>query len=86
MTDLPTLGQGDQDHAGSVAFVRRIQALVKVVGDVNKLPAASAVAANGKYDQKTHAGVLAVQKFFGLSQDGITGPGTWAALVAGQHP
>lgn len=86
MNALPTLGPDDQDHAGSVAFVRRIQALVKVVGDVNKLPAASAVAANGKYDQKTHAGVLVVQKFFGLSQDGVVGPATWAALVAGQHP
>lgn len=85
MNVLPTLGRDDQDHAGSVQFVRRMQALVKVVGDVNKLPAASAVAANGKYDQKTHAGVLAVQKFFGLSQDGICGRQTWMALIAGEH-
>jgi hypothetical protein len=82
---LPTLQLGNRDHPGTVQFVRRIQALTKVIGDINGLPAASAVTADGHFGQPTHAGVLAVQKFFGLTADGIVGPKTWAALVAGQR-
>jgi hypothetical protein len=85
MQNLPTLGQGDADHPGQVQYVRRIQALVKVIGDLNKLPAASAVKASGKFDQTTAAGVKAVQKFFGLAQDAVVGQKTWGALVAGEH-
>lgn len=86
LQNLPTLAQGDADHPGRVQYVHRIQALVKVIGDINKLAEASAVKAGGKYDRATWLGVLAVQKFFGLTQDGITGPQTWAALVAGLRP
>jgi lysozyme len=82
---LPTLKQGDADKAGTVQFVHRMQALVKVIGDINKLPAASAVGATGTFDKTTQTGVLAIQKMFGLTQDGTVGPKTWAALVAGQH-
>lgn len=85
VNSLPTLIQGSADKAGAVQFVHRMQALVKVIGDINKIPAASAVAATGTYDTATWRGVLAVQKMFGLTQDGHVGPKTWAALVAGQH-
>ena len=85
IADLPTLIQGSADKAGGVQMVHRMQALVKVIGDINKLPAASAVAATGTYDRTTWVGVLTVQKFFGLTEDGKVGPATWAALVAGQH-
>jgi peptidoglycan hydrolase-like protein with peptidoglycan-binding domain len=85
IANLPTLIQGSADKAGAVQFVHRLQALVKVIGDVNKIPAASAVAATGTYDKTTWLGVLALQKMFGLTQDGAVGPKTWAALVAGQH-
>jgi peptidoglycan hydrolase-like protein with peptidoglycan-binding domain len=85
MQNLPTLGQGDTDLAGQVQYVHRIQALTRLIGDINKLPAASAVRASGKFDQTTAAGVKVVQKFFGLTSDGICGPKTWAALVAGEH-
>ena len=85
IADLPTLIQGSADKAGGVQMVHRMQALVKVVGDINKLPAASAVAATGTYDRTTWVGVLTVQKFFGLTEDGKVGPATWTALVAGQH-
>ena len=57
----------------------------KVIGDINHLAAASAVKADGNFSQQTHAGVLAVQKFFRLTEDGICGPATWGALVAGQR-
>ena len=85
IADLPTLQQGSADKAGAVQFVHRAQALVKVIGDINKIPAASAVAATGTFDAATRQGVVALQKMFGLTQDGAVGPATWAALVAGQH-
>ena len=85
VNSLPTLKQGDADKPGGIAFVGRAQALAKFIGDRNKLPAASAVTASGKFDQATWTGVLAIQKFFGLTQDGIVGPATWGALVAAQR-
>jgi len=85
IANLPTLIQGSADKAGAVQMVHRMQALVRVIGDINKIPAASAVAATGTYDRTTWLGVLALQKMFGLTQDGAVGPSTWAALVAGQH-
>jgi peptidoglycan hydrolase-like protein with peptidoglycan-binding domain len=85
IANLPTLVQGNADKAGSVQYVRRVQALVKVIGDVNKLPAASAAAVTGTYDRTTWLGVLAIQRMFGLTEDGAVGPATWGALVAGQH-
>jgi len=80
---LPTLQQGNRDHPGTVQFVHRLQALVKVIGDINQLPAASMVKADGNFGPATSAGLVRVQKFFGLTADGIAGPKTWGALVAG---
>jgi len=85
ITALPTLIQGSTDKAGAAQMVHRVQALVRVIGDINKIPAASAVAANGSFDRATWMGLLAIQKLFGLTQDGVCGPKTWLALVAGQH-
>ena len=66
-------------------FVHRMQALIKVIGDINKLPSASAVAADGNFAAATSRGLVVVQKFFGLTADGVCGPATWGALVAGQR-
>lgn len=85
VNNLPTLIQGSADKAGTIQMVHRLQALVKVIGDINKIPAASAVAATGTYDKTTWLGVLALQKFFSLTQDGIVAEHTWSALIAGQH-
>ncbi len=85
VNSLPALQQGNRDHPGTVQFVHRMQALVKVVGDINRLPGASAVKADGNFGQAARTGLLQVQKFFGLTEDGICGPKTWAALVAGQR-
>jgi peptidoglycan hydrolase-like protein with peptidoglycan-binding domain len=85
LATLPTLQQGNRDHPGSVQFVHRMQALIKVVGDVNKLPSASAVAADGNFAAGTSRGLLVVQKFFGLTEDGVCGPKTWTALITGQR-
>lgn len=86
LNTLPVLTAGNRDHPGTVQFVRRLQALVKVIGDVNGLAAASAVVADGNFGAATRAGVLQVQQFFGITADGTAGPATWAALVAGQRP
>lgn len=80
---LPTLGANDLDLAGQVQYVHRIQALVRVIGQINSLPAAAVVATDGVYGPQTQAGVKAIQGFFGLSQDGITGQATWHHLVTG---
>jgi Putative peptidoglycan binding domain/N-acetylmuramoyl-L-alanine amidase len=85
IANLPTLVQGNADKAGEAQMIHRMQALVKVIGDINKLPAASAVSASGSFDATTVRGVLAVQKMFGLTQDAVVGPATWGALVAAQH-
>jgi hypothetical protein len=85
IANLPTLVQGAADKAGEAQMVHRMQALVRVIGDINRIPAASAVAANGSFDRATWTGVLALQKFFGLTQNGAVDEKTWAALVAGQH-
>ncbi len=85
IANLPTLQQGNRDHPGTVQFVHRLQALVAVIGDINHVAQASAVKADGNFGRSTWLGVLAIQGFFGLAQDGTVGPATWAALVAGQH-
>ncbi len=85
VNSLPALQQGNRDHPGTVQFVHRLQALIRVVGDINHLPGASAVKADGNFGQSTWLGVLAIQKFFGLTEDGVVGPATWKAVIAGQR-
>jgi peptidoglycan hydrolase-like protein with peptidoglycan-binding domain len=80
---LPTLGPSDTDNPGEIQLVHRIQALVAVIGDINGISAARNVGTDGIYGPQTVAGVKAIQGFFGLSQDGITGQKTWHALVTG---
>lgn len=83
MNSLPALQAGDTDEPGRVRYVRRVQSLVNLVGDLNDLPAARAVHVNGVFDDVTTAGVKAIQGFFGLLEDGVIGPKTWSALVTG---
>jgi putative peptidoglycan binding protein len=85
IANLPTLTEGAQDHDGSVFFVHRLQALTRLVGDICDLGEAKAVVIDGSFGPVTRQGVLQVQGFYGLAQDGIVGPHAWAALVAGVH-
>lgn len=64
-------------------FVRRVQALAGVVGNVNHLQPAMNLAVDGIFGPATTAAVKAVQAFFGIAQGGIVGPHTWGALVTG---
>ena len=85
MNVLPTLQQGDHDLPHAVAYVRRAQVLTALVGKLNGLYGAETLAADGVFSESTTVAVAAVQKFFGLKEDGVCGPATWSALVTG-HP
>ena len=78
---LPTVGPSDTDTPGEIQYVHRVQALVKVIGEINGLGSAAAVVTDGIYGPATASGVKQVQGFFGLSQDGICGQQTWMKLI-----
>ena len=78
---LPTVGPSDTDTPGEMQYVHRVQALVKVIGEINGLPAAAGVVTDGIYGPATVSGVRQVQGFFGLPADGITGQATWTKLI-----
>lgn len=79
---LPTLKQGDRDQAkGSALMVHRVQIGVAGIGRWNNLGAVTAIPDNGNFDAATTAAVKAVQKFFGLTADGVVGPATWRKLI-----
>lgn len=85
MAGLPTLQQGSKDPVGGMLMVRRVQVLTAGIGAWNKLGAVTQVPADGVFSPATAAAVKAVQKFFGITADGIVGNATWTALVTGQH-
>ncbi|HEV2172904.1 MAG TPA: GH25 family lysozyme [Nitrospira sp.] len=83
---LPMIGKGAQDAPGKVFFVSRAQALAKVIGTVNSLPAAASLVVDGNFDTKTEVAIRAVQTHAGFAAkdiDGIVGPMTWGVLVTG---
>lgn len=89
MKALPTLKQGDQDGPGKIEFVGRMQALMKYVGQVNKIEAASSLAVDGDFGGHTTNALLALQAFYGLHNTSeyaqrVCGPHTWSALVTSQ--
>jgi Putative peptidoglycan binding domain len=69
-TGEPRLQIGDQGRD-----VRRLQRALHRAGEM--------VAVDGRFGQETWAAVRSVQRARGLDVDGITGPGTWAALPPG---
>ena len=83
MNKLPVLQEGAADKAGEVSFVHRMQALVKVVGEITDLADAACQVTNGTFDAATKVAVQQVQAHAGLATDGVVGPRTWGVLVAG---
>jgi lysozyme len=81
MANLPTLQLGSKDAPGQTWHVRRAQALVAGVGRWNSLGSVTAINDDGVFGATTKAAVTAVQRHFGLAQDGVVGPGTWSALI-----
>jgi peptidoglycan hydrolase-like protein with peptidoglycan-binding domain len=84
---LPVLQSGSKDVAGQILFVHRVQVLVNGIANWNGLiwgnPAATMLTVDGNFGLLTTEAVQVVQGFFSLTQDGIVGPLTWAALIAG---
>lgn len=83
MNALPTLQQGAQDKPGHIYFVSRMQALVKVIGEINNLAAAACQLTTGMFDSATTDALKQVQSHFGLTVDGVCGPKSWSVLVTG---
>jgi GH25 family lysozyme M1 (1,4-beta-N-acetylmuramidase) len=79
---LPTLKEGARDDGSGYLLVHRIQNGVAGIGRWNKLGAvATDVKDDGVFGPGTTKGVKAVQKFFGLAEDGIVGKDTWTKLI-----
>ena len=83
MNKLPVLAEGATDKAGEVFFVHRMQALVKVYGQITGLADVACQETAGTFDATTTANVRAVQAHAGIEQDGVAGQQTWGVLVAG---
>lgn len=83
MNELPTLQQGDKDGPGKVETVGRMQSLIKYIGQCNGIEAAKDLDVDGDFGIKTTNALLDIQKFFGIKQDRVCGPKTWAAIVTG---
>lgn len=84
MNRLPTLKQGDRDVPGKVAFVGRMQGLIKYIGQVNGLEAAKNLTVDGDFGVHSTNALLSIQSFFGLKADRLCGPATWTVLVTGE--
>lgn len=78
---LPTLQQGDIDKPGHVYYVHLLQAIIEIKGKVIGLNDAAKVTPDGDFGPGTKAGLVECQKHFGLTQDGVCGPKTWAAII-----
>lgn len=83
MNKLPTLQQGSADTPGHVYFVHRAQALIQVIAKINNIAGAKDLVIDGNFGAATKDGLEAVQHHFGLTEDGVCGPATWALLVSG---
>jgi peptidoglycan hydrolase-like protein with peptidoglycan-binding domain len=83
MNKLPTLQQGAVDKAGQVFFVHRMQALVKVYGEISGMGTVACQMVTGTFDAATKTAVEAIQVSRKLTADGIVGPQTWGVLIAG---
>jgi Putative peptidoglycan binding domain len=80
---LPILEQGAADKpGGGFWYVRRLQALLNLTGQLQGIGAAE-LAADGQYGPATAAAVRAVQQHYQITIDGITGPQTWSVLLTG---
>jgi GH25 family lysozyme M1 (1,4-beta-N-acetylmuramidase) len=81
VANLPTLQMGSKDEAGQAFTVRRAPVLTAGVGRWNSLGSVTAITDDGAFGAGTKAAVEAVQRHFGLAQDGVVGPATWRALI-----
>jgi peptidoglycan hydrolase-like protein with peptidoglycan-binding domain len=79
-TVKPTPKEGDTLHAGdSGPYVKSVQQKLSALGYWNGTP-------DGQYGDLTSQAVMALQKAAGLGRDGVFGPATRRALLAGVRP
>jgi peptidoglycan hydrolase-like protein with peptidoglycan-binding domain len=81
-------GATSQDEPGHAWFVRRVQSDARSMGapDWLNLGPVTDIPADGTYGTASKAAVQAIQGHYGVTQDGIVGPVTWAVLVTGSVP
>lgn len=83
MQALPVLSEGAADQPGHTFFVHRMQALIRVIGEIKNIPEAAGLVTDGQFGAMTGAGLRAVQASFGLTADGVCGEQSWGVLVTG---
>jgi GH25 family lysozyme M1 (1,4-beta-N-acetylmuramidase) len=78
---LPTLKLGDQDVEGAPFQVHLMQAIVAGRGKWIGLGSVTQISAGGRFDTATKVAVQALQRHYGIAEDGICGPVTWTHLL-----
>lgn len=83
MAKIRLLRQGDADGTGEFWSVHRLQALLKMTGQLQGIDSAARLVTDGAYGPATAAGVRAVQAHYGIAADGVCGAQTWGVLLTG---
>ena len=83
MNALPTLSVGARDEAGHVFYIHRMQALIRLIGEIKPVADAASLTVDGDFGPSTGRALAAVQTAFGLAADQVCGPQSWSVLITG---
>ncbi|MDR1150605.1 MAG: peptidoglycan-binding protein [Clostridiales bacterium] len=84
------LGSEKEKYPGYILKVGSSGDSVKLIQNYlnaisNSYPSIPKVTADGIFGSKTKEQVIAYQKIFGLSADGLVGPSTWSSIISTYH-